>query len=154
MWIVEVEQGLKSPYREVNLCCKMLWNVAICCVMLLTVAKYCQMLWNFRYCCELFKMSFWNSDGVSKWFLGPRERPRGQKWYVTAASLKLFQVFQIMSSGGPLQPGTTLMQAMAVRVVDFSNGGCKIRKIFCIRINIPKGNNWILSFGLMASCQK
>ena len=128
----------------------MLQNVVKCCYlllkMLLTVAKYCQMLWYFRYC--------WNSDGISKWFLGLRELPRGQNWYVTAASLKLFQVFQIMSSGGPLQPGTTLMQAMAIRVVDFSNGGYKIRKIFCIRINIPKGNNWILSFGLMASCQK
>ena len=43
----------------------------------------------------------------------------------------------------------------------YGNTGCgvfkrgfKIRKIFCIRINIPKGNYWILSFGLTANCQK
>ena len=40
---------------------------------------------------------------------------------------------------------------MAIRVVEFSSWG---RKIFCIRINIPKENYWILSFRLMASCQK
>ena len=36
----------------------------------------------------------------------------------------------------------------------FSSGGYKIRKIFWIRINIPKGSYWILSFGLMVSWQK
>ena len=31
---------------------------------------------------------------------------------------------------------------MAIRVVEFSNGGYKIRKIFAyLRINIPKGND-------------
>jgi hypothetical protein len=29
---------------------------------------------------------------------------------------------------------------MAIRVVEFSNGGYKIRKIFLLRINIPKGS--------------
>ena len=43
---------------------------------------------------------------------------------------------------------------MVIRVVKFSSGGYKIRKIFYLRINIPKGNYWTLSFGLMASCQK
>ena len=43
----------------------------------------------------------------------------------------------------------------------YGNMGCGVfkrgvqnQKDFCIRINIPKGNYRILSFGLMASCQK
>ena len=44
------------------------------------------------------------------------------------------------------------------RVVEFSNRGYIIRKKmsvdFCLRINISKGNYWILSFGLMVSSQK
>ena len=35
----------------------------------------------------------------------------------------------------------------------FQAGGTKLERFF-IRIIIPKGNHWILSFGLMASCQK
>ena len=38
---------------------------------------------------------------------------------------------------------------MAIRVVEFSNGGYKIRKI-----NILKGNHGILRIGLMGRCQK
>ena len=41
-----------------------------------------------------------------------------------------------------------------IRVVAFSSGVHKIRKIFCLRINIPKGNYWILQIGLLARCQK
>ena len=44
---------------------------------------------------------------------------------------------------------------------DYGNTGCGVfkrgvqnEKDFCLRINILKGNYWILSFGLMASCQK
>ena len=52
----------------------------------------------------------------------------------------------------------TQVDNFAIRVVEFSNGGYKIRNIFarnfCLRINIPKGNYWVLSFGLMQSCQK
>ena len=43
---------------------------------------------------------------------------------------------------------------MAIRVVEFSNGGDKIRKIFCLKINIPKGNYLILGIGLMGKCKK
>ena len=43
---------------------------------------------------------------------------------------------------------------MAIRVAEFSNGGDRIRKIFCLRINILKGNYWILRIGLMGRCQK
>ena len=42
----------------------------------------------------------------------------------------------------------------------YGNTGCGVFKrgiqnvkYFCLRINISKGNYWILSFGLMASCQ-
>ena len=45
--------------------------------------------------------------------------------------------------------------------VHYGNAGCRVFKrgiqnwkYFYLRINIPKGNYWILSFGLMASCQK
>ena len=41
-----------------------------------------------------------------------------------------------------------------IRVVAFSSGVHKIRKIFFLRINIPKGNYWILQIGLMGRCQK
>ena len=34
------------------------------------------------------------------------------------------------------------------------SGDTNNRKVFCIKINKPKGNYWILSLGLMASCQK
>ena len=40
---------------------------------------------------------------------------------------------------------------MAIGVVEFSREGYKIRKVFCIRINIPKGNFWILRIGLAES---
>ena len=44
---------------------------------------------------------------------------------------------------------------MVIRVVEFSSGGYKIRKNFALhRINIPKGNHWILTIGVMGSCQK
>ena len=46
------------------------------------------------------------------------------------------------------------LNIMAIRVVEFSNWGVKNKKGYCTRINIPKGNYWILSIGLMASCQK
>ena len=43
---------------------------------------------------------------------------------------------------------------MAIRVVEFSSGGYKIRKIFAyVKINIPKENYWILRIGLMGRCQ-
>ena len=35
----------------------------------------------------------------------------------------------------------------------FQTGDTKLER-FCLRINIPKGNYWFLSFGLTASCQK
>ena len=38
-----------------------------------------------------------------------------------------------------------LVHNMAVQVVEFSNGGYKIRNIFCLKINILKGNYWICS---------
>ena len=44
-----------------------------------------------------------------------------------------------------------LVITMAVRVVEFSNGVYKIRKIFCLRINIPKGFFWNLRIGLIGS---
>ena len=43
---------------------------------------------------------------------------------------------------------------LAIRVVEFSNGGYKIRNIFSYASKLPKGNYWILSFGLTASWQK
>ena len=43
---------------------------------------------------------------------------------------------------------------MVIQVVEFSSGGYKIRNILCLRINIPKGNYWILRIGAVASCQK
>jgi hypothetical protein len=34
-------------------------------------------------------------------------------------------------------------------------GGYKIEKIFaCLKINIPRGNKWILRIGVMGRCQK
>ena len=46
-------------------------------------------------------------------------------------------------------------------VIIYGNSGCEVvkwriqnYKDFCLRINTPKGNYWILSFGLMMSCQK
>ena len=32
------------------------------------------------------------------------------------------------------------LQGVAIRAVEFSNGGYKIGKIFCLIINIPKGD--------------
>ena len=42
---------------------------------------------------------------------------------------------------------------------EYGNTSCGVfkqgvQKYFYIRVNIPKGNYWILSFELMASCQK
>jgi hypothetical protein len=42
---------------------------------------------------------------------------------------------------------------MVIRVVEFLREGYKIRKIFCLKINMPKGNNSILRIGVMESCQ-
>ena len=42
--------------------------------------------------------------------------------------------------------------SMVIRIVEFSSGGYKIRRIW--RINVPKGDYWILRIGLMANCQK
>ena len=43
---------------------------------------------------------------------------------------------------------------MAIRVIEFSSGGYKIRKKFGLRINILKENYWILRIGLVGRCQK
>ena len=43
---------------------------------------------------------------------------------------------------------------MVVRIVEFSNVGVQNWKDFCLKLNIPKGNDWILSIGIMASYQK
>ena len=48
----------------------------------------------------------------------------------------------------------SIVNTMAIWVVKFWDGGYEIRKIFYLRINVSKGNYWILSFGLMPSCQK
>ena len=47
------------------------------------------------------------------------------------------------------------------KTCDYGNTGCQVFKqgvqnwkYFCLKINIPKGNDWILRFGLMASWQK
>ena len=43
----------------------------------------------------------------------------------------------------------------------YGNTGCRVFergvqnwKVFCIKINIPKGNYWILRIGVMGRCQK
>ena len=46
------------------------------------------------------------------------------------------------------------LNTMAIQVVEFSNGGVKNSKDFCLRINMLKGNYWILRIGLMGRCQK
>ena len=51
----------------------------------------------------------------------------------------------------------TILHTMAIWVVEFSNGGYIIRKIFCIRINILKGillnfENWVN--GEVSKCAK
>ena len=43
---------------------------------------------------------------------------------------------------------------MVLQVVEFSIGGYKINKIFCLKINIHEGNSRKLRIGVMASCQK
>ena len=43
---------------------------------------------------------------------------------------------------------------IAIRVLEFSSGVYKIGKIFCLKINIPKGILRILRIGLMGKCQK
>ena len=43
---------------------------------------------------------------------------------------------------------------MALPVMEFQVQGYKIRKIFGLKINIPKGNYWILRIGVMGRCQK
>ena len=43
---------------------------------------------------------------------------------------------------------------MVVRVVEFAYGGVQNLKYFCLRINMPKGNHWILRICVVASCQK
>ena len=43
---------------------------------------------------------------------------------------------------------------MVIRVVEFSIGGVENWKDFCLKINIPKENYWILRIGVMGSCQK
>ena len=47
-----------------------------------------------------------------------------------------------------------LVLIMAIRVVEFSSGGYKIRKVFGKESTFPKEIIEFLSFGLMASCQK
>ena len=42
---------------------------------------------------------------------------------------------------------------MVVWVVEFSSGGYKIRK-FCLKINLPKANYWILRIRVVGRCQK
>ena len=44
-----------------------------------------------------------------------------------------------------------LVESMAVRVVEFSNGVYKIRKIFTNKSTYAKGNYWILRIGLTGS---
>ena len=46
-----------------------------------------------------------------------------------------------------------LLQNMAIRVVEFSNGGYKIKKGFCLRINILKGNYSILRIGCLGASE-
>ena len=44
---------------------------------------------------------------------------------------------------------------MAIWVVKFSReGGIQNWKDFCLKINTPKGNYWILRIGIMGRCQK
>ena len=46
------------------------------------------------------------------------------------------------------------LTAMAIPVVEFSREGYKIRKDFSLKININKGNHWLLRIGVVTSCQK
>ena len=43
---------------------------------------------------------------------------------------------------------------MAIRVVEFSNGGFNIRKIFGQKSTVVNWNNWNLQIGVMGRCQK
>ena len=43
-------------------------------------------------------------------------------------------------------------KVMAIRVVEFSSGGYKIRN--CLKLSISKRNDWILRIGVVESCQK
>ena len=45
----------------------------------------------------------------------------------------------------------SLVHIMAFPVMEFQDQGYKIRKVFCIKINLPKGNYWILRIGLTGS---
>ena len=54
---------------------------------------------------------------------------------------------------GPGKSGWKMwcVDVMAIPVIGFQDQGYKIRKGFCIKINIPKEKFWILRFGLMGS---
>ena len=45
-------------------------------------------------------------------------------------------------------------QQPAIRYAGYGNTGCQVFKRYKIRINVPKGNYWILRIGLMGRCQK
>ena len=47
-----------------------------------------------------------------------------------------------------------LTDIMEVQGVEFSSGGYEIRKKKCLRINMLKGNYWILRIGLVGRCLK
>ena len=67
------------------------------------------------------------------------------KWNWRAKMKMFIFLWLIWVHYKPLDP------IMAIRVVEFSNRVHKIRQIFCIKINIPKGNFLILRIGLMGS---
>ena len=51
-------------------------------------------------------------------------------------------------------PKLGLLEGMVMLVVKVSSDGVQNWKDFCLKINIPKGNYWILRIGLMGRCQK
>ena len=53
---------------------------------------------------------------------------------------------------GPFE-GASWTLCMAIQVMEFSNGGYRIRKVFCLRINILKGNYLILRIGLVGASE-
>ena len=104
---------------------------------------------NFKYAGNYGRCGFFHqthniwTDGGQPDMLNPRRLPNRQS-NVCQRILRFSRHSQRSWSHQREKASTT---GMAIWVVEFSNGGIQNSKVFCLKINIPKGNYWILKIG-------
>ena len=135
--------------RSVSLSRSLMWGLSaglLCAQSTRSPKGHPRMFWFF------WKRFQWHALGqinLNTWFRLPR---LSYFWWPKIFFNPKKRAFWGTVKGGGSGEGWLII--MVVRVVEFLSRGYKIGMVFCLKINISKGNYWTLRIAVMVRCQK